>query len=272
MADTQAFSFKDSSVAATYNDVLVPLLFAPWAKSIVEDNGPWEGRRVLDVATGTGIFASIVARAVGPEGAVTGVDINKEMLALAKEHCENTVPRVQFIESSAQSMDIPGDSMDFVACQQGFQFFSDKDEAAREMHRVLCEGGKVYVSTWRTVEECEFFGAICGALDKIGEGEISEMMRLPFDYIDDKQLEEHFKAAGCKSVQVLCEEKDLMMDGGVSQAIEVAYATPIRPRLLALSEQKQDEFRNALSELLNDLSPDGKNMGRMVANVLVGQK
>lgn len=272
MSDTQKFSFSDSSIAGVYDSVLVPILFQPWAARLVEEHQPWEGRRVLDIATGSGIFAQLVAAKVGPDGTVHGIDINTEMLALAKKRCEGIIPEVKFTETAAHSLKIPGDSIDYVVCQQGFQFFPDKDGAAREMYRVLCAGGKAVISTWRSVTECQYFGTICHALNTMDEQEISDMMRLPFDFMPESQLAGHFEEAGFSNVRVSRQEQNLFVRGGVKDATEVAYATPIRQKLLALPDERQAEFRNILSELISDLSSDGITMGRMVSNVLTGEK
>ena len=272
MSEPQKFSFGDNSVASAYDNILVPVLFEPWAARLIKDYGPWEGREVLDLATGSGIFAQLAAEQVGPGGTVLGIDISGEMLALAKARCADLSSVVKFIESPAHPLAIPGKSIDFAVCQQGFQFFPDKDTAAGEIYRVLRLGGQVVITTWRPVTECEFFGAICSALNMIGEPEISDMMRRPFDFMPDSQLTGHFESAGFMNVQLSHQEQDLVLDSGVTQAIEVAYATPIRPKLLGLSDEKQVEFQKAVTKILNELSNDGITMGRMVSSVLSGEK
>lgn len=72
MTKSDQFSFSGDSVASAYNNVLVPVLFKPWAISLIEEQGPWEGRRVLDLATGTGIVAQLLAQRVGSEGKERG--------------------------------------------------------------------------------------------------------------------------------------------------------------------------------------------------------
>ena len=126
MSEKQEFSFGDNSVASAYDNVLVRYLFEPWAVRLIEENQPWEGRRVLDLATGTGIVAQQLAGQVGPGGNVIGIDINSEMLALARKRCADLNSVVKFIECSAHPLDIPSNSIDVVVCQQGFQFFPDK--------------------------------------------------------------------------------------------------------------------------------------------------
>jgi len=266
------FSFGDDSVANAYDNVLVPVLFEPWANRLVDEYRPWTGRRVLDLATGTGIVAQLLAEQVGPSGKVLGSDINGEMLALARERCADLTNAVEFIESPAHPLDITSNSLDYVVCEQGFQFFPDKGAAAQEIYRVLRAGGKFIATTWYPVVECQFFGTICEALDAINEPEIGAMMRIPFDSMPWSVLPPHFEVAGFVNVGLERQEQDFVLAGGVTQAIEVAYATPIGPQLRALTDERQDLFRKTLTELLHELSDDGITMGRMVTNVLSADK
>jgi ubiquinone/menaquinone biosynthesis C-methylase UbiE len=272
MNETREFSFGDDSVASAYDSSLVPVLFEPWAVQLIEEHRPWEGRRVLDLATGTGIVAQLLAGQVGPSGKVLGTDTNGKMLALARKRCGGLTPSVEFIECTAHPLEISSDSIDFVVCQQGFQFFPDKRAAAQEIYRVLCNGGKVISTTWRPVAECQFFGTICNALNAIGEPEISDMMRVPFDFMPESELTSHFESAGFANVQLRRQEQDLVIGGGVTHAFGVAYSTPIGPKLRALPDERQVQFQKTLTELLQELSDDGITMGRMVSNVLSAEK
>ena len=272
MSENQGFSFGDNSVASAYDNVLVRFLFEPWAVQLVEEHQPWEGRSVLDLATGTGIVAQQIARHVGPGGNVIGTDINSEMLALAKKRCADLNPVVKFIECPAHPLEISSSSIDIVVCQQGFQFFPDKLAAAQEIYRVLRDGGKVIASTWQPVTECEYFGAICDALSSIGEQELADMMRVPFDFMPESELTSHFEEAGFDNVMLRQQEQDLVIEGGVMDAIHVAYSTPIGPKLSALPDKQQEQFRKAFSELLHILCNGRNTMGRMVSNVLSADK
>ena len=182
METTPEFSFGNQSVALEYDTVLVPILFEPWASQLVEDFGPWQGLTVLDLATGTGVLAKELGKEVGHTGKVIGVDINGEMLRLAKQKCADVPSAVEMIQSPADQLEFPPGSVDVVVCQQGFQFFPDQFAVAREIMKVLRIGGKVVISTWCPVSECELFGAICSALESIGEAALSNKMRVPFDF------------------------------------------------------------------------------------------
>ncbi len=272
MSESQTFEFGDTSVANAYDDVLVPVLFKPWAERLISAHQPWAGRAVLDLATGTGIVARLLADQVGSDGKVVAADINGEMLAIAKRRCADVDSVVSFVESPAHPLDVADATVDVVVCQQGFQFFPDRGAAAQEMHRVLRPGGRVIVSTWRPVTECEFFGAVCSALNSIGVSEIADAMRVPFDFMPETELASHFDAAGFASVEVKQQEQDLVLPGGAKHAIDAAYATPIAPKLRALSQEKQASFRHAMAQRIGELSSDGETMGRMVSNIVAAEK
>ena len=53
-----------------------------------------EGETVLDLGSGAGKICYILSQRVGPEGAVIGVDVNDEMLALARQYQDEMADRI----------------------------------------------------------------------------------------------------------------------------------------------------------------------------------
>ncbi len=266
------FSFGDDSIAKSYDKILVPSLFEPWAIHLIENNHPWVGNMVLDLACGTGVVTKELARNVGPNGRVIALDINGQMLDIAKSKCKKWENHIDFIEGSCESIAIAESSIDVVVCQQGFQFFPNKLSAALEIHRVLKPGGRVIVSTWCPVSECEIFGIICETLETLNENEISQMMRVPFDFMTMGELQEPFNTAGFLNIEVSKQEMGMYLDGEVDSALMVAYATPIAPKLKELSVEKQEEFNKIFAAKMQLISQDERNCGQMVSNVLSAHK
>ncbi len=266
------FSFGDDSIAKAYDTILVPSLFEPWASQLINDNKPWTSNNVLDLACGTGVITKELSKSVGSKGKVIALDINNQMLKLAKLKCNEWANKIEFIEGSADSIDIPNNSIDKVVCQQGFQFFPNKKDAAFEIYRVLKPKGKAIISTWCPVSECEIFGAICDTLELLNLFEISQMMRVPFDCLTQEELMESFNDIGFSNIQISKQEKKLFLVGGIDKAITFAYATPIGPKLTALSIEKQKEFKELFIDKLQVLSHTEGNIGRMVTNVLNVEK
>lgn len=271
MSDSSDFSFDDDSVAGAYADVLVPILFEPWARGLIELNQAWGGCHVLDLATGTGIVAQLLASKVGASGTVVGMDMNQEMLNAARVRAES-LQNLTFAASPAEQLDCQSSSFDHVVCQQGFQFFSDREVSSREIYRVLKGGGSVMLSVWRPVAECDYFGAICDSLESIDQHAIAKAMRVPFDFLPVSELVHPFESAGFAVVDVHVEQRDFVMSGGLDQAIKAAYSTPIGPKLRALPEGTQARFVEAFRARVSALSGDEVTMGKMTADVLVATK
>ena len=268
MNDKVEFNFGNESIAQAYDTILVPSLFEPWAIQIIQDNMEWAGLCVLDLACGTGVVTKELAHHVNPNGGVTALDINRQMLDLAKLKCAEWDDHIEFIEGSAESIAISDNTFDIVVCQQGFQFFPNKNASAKEIQRVLKSGGKAIISTWCSVSECEIFGAICESLEFLDEINISKMMRVPFDNISQEELKSPFVNAEFSSVTISRQEKDLYLKGGLDRAIDMAYATPIGPKLKELSRGKQERFKEVFSNKVKMISRDGSDCGRMTTNVL----
>jgi ubiquinone/menaquinone biosynthesis C-methylase UbiE len=271
MSEPGAFSFGGRGIAEGYDDVMVPILFGPWAARLVAEHEGWAGATVLDLASGTGVVARELADRVGPEGGVIASDLSGGMLEVARRRCEGSVPPVRFVESPANPLDLPDASVDAVVCQQGFQFFPDRPAAAREVARVLRGGGRVLVSTWRPVNECELFGWICDALHACDAPEVAALMRVPFDFLPASELRAIFEGVGFVDVEVDRRAHPMLSTGGAEQALAIAYGSPIGPKLAALSEDRRVAFRRALVERV-ERSTDGSTLGQMAANLLSARK
>ena len=129
--------------AQAYDDYLVPSMFRPWARVLLDRAALRPVERVLDLACGSGVVAREAAGRVGVHGQVAALDLNPAMLAVARTHAAAPgAPDIAWTQGSAQAMPFPGASFDVVLCQQGFQFFPDRALAAAEMHRVLVPGGR----------------------------------------------------------------------------------------------------------------------------------
>jgi SAM-dependent methyltransferase len=98
--------------------------------------------RVLDVGTGPGRFGAFFAR----RGCrVTGVDLNPDMLEIARETArrERVEGRFDVVPGSATDLSQfdPG-SFDTVLCMELFDHLPDLDRALHEMARTLKPGGR----------------------------------------------------------------------------------------------------------------------------------
>lgn len=110
------------------------------------------GADVLEIAPGPGYFAMEMAR----RGAhVTGIDISRTMVEIAKEHAAQDGLEIDFQHGDATQLPFPDGRFDLIVCQAAFKNFLHPLGALDEMHRVLRPGGEAVIddmrheATWR---------------------------------------------------------------------------------------------------------------------------
>jgi ubiquinone/menaquinone biosynthesis C-methylase UbiE len=108
-----------------------------------------EGDRVLDVGCGFGDTAIQLARIVGPQGEVVGIDCCDAFLAAAEADREQAgVDNVRFLRGDAE-VALPEGAFDFVFARFGTMFFANPVAGLRNMRRALRPGGRMTHIVWR---------------------------------------------------------------------------------------------------------------------------
>lgn len=115
------------------------------AARLVEVAAPHKGEHVLDVGTGTGLVAHLVAPRVNP-GTVIGIDLSGQMLALART---KKGKNVQFMGMAAEHLVFRPGSFELVTMGESLAYFADPTAALAEAARVLQPGGRLAVSCQR---------------------------------------------------------------------------------------------------------------------------
>ena len=270
LTDPAQFRFDDQSVPARYDERLVPRLFHPWAEALVGRLAPERAIRALDVATGPGTVARVLAKMIGAKGQVAACDASPSMIARAEG--KGPVARgapIAYTVGPAVPLPYPADTFQAVTCQQGLQFFPDGLAALTEIHRVLVPGGRLALSVWHPLENCPVPQAYQRALQCAGQPALADLMRIPHPHWTGEDLTARARQAGFGYVQVLTDERDLVFPGGIVEATEAYLGTPIGPLVGALPEEERARIAvEALTAFAPLLSPDGVR-GPMRAWVLL---
>ena len=107
------------------------------------------GSRVLDVCCGAGASALPAAEAVGPTGNVTGVDLAKQLLELARTKAiQRRLGNIEFEVGDMLALRFPVASFDAVVCVFGIFFVPDMTRAVSELWSRVRPYGKLAVTTW----------------------------------------------------------------------------------------------------------------------------
>lgn len=108
--------YRDPATARTFDDrrfggPIGELVATTQARVLTEFVGCLQGRRILDVGTGTGRAALLLARG-GAE--VTGIDASEEMLAVARRRAADECVDVRFLTGDAHALEFPDRAFDVV--------------------------------------------------------------------------------------------------------------------------------------------------------------
>src|SRR5437588_9329851 len=115
MTDATPFQFNDPSVPKAYDELLVPRLFEPWAKLLLDEAALQPGECVLDIATGPGTVARLAAMRLGPQGRVVATDIAQPMLDIAKGKIQSPASAaIEYLLSPAAPLAVPAQAFDAV--------------------------------------------------------------------------------------------------------------------------------------------------------------
>jgi demethylmenaquinone methyltransferase/2-methoxy-6-polyprenyl-1,4-benzoquinol methylase len=136
------------SVATRYdlmNDLMSAGLHRLWKRFTVEQSMARPGERVLDVAGGTGDLTRLFAQRVGPRGSVVTTDINGPMLRRGRDRLLDDGLILPTVQCDAEKLPFPDEHFDCVCVAFGLRNMTHKEEALREMNRVLKPGGKLLV-------------------------------------------------------------------------------------------------------------------------------
>jgi ubiquinone/menaquinone biosynthesis C-methylase UbiE len=272
MADATRFQFTNPSVPKAYEEFLVPRLFEPWAKLLLGEVKLQAGEAVLDVATGPGTVARLAALRVGPRGRIVASDIAPPMLDIARaKPALDGAAAIEYVESLAAPLAAPDGAFDAVLCQQGLQFFPDRSAALVEMRRVLRTNGRAGIAVWAELERNQIFAAFHAALRGTVPDELADLIRAPFSWPSGAELKAAAEAAGFRQVHLLTPTLPMVLESGVEQAVQAFAATPVAPGVAALPRHVQDAFFKQLRSEMAKLLKDGKVIGHMTSNIVVGR-
>ncbi len=111
-----------------------------WQQALVRELPKDRYLHILDVGTGTGFFALLLAE----EGyRVTGIDLTPAMIEEAGREANDVHAKATFMVMDAQKLSFADGSFDAVITRNLTWTLPEPEEAYREWHRVLRKGGKL---------------------------------------------------------------------------------------------------------------------------------
>lgn len=255
MNEQSGYQVTDS--AAQMYEKYATLFMGQFVADLLEIAALQPGERVLDLACGTGVVARHAASVVGAAGQVTGLDINAGMLAAARAMPPKSgAAAINWVEGSAIAMSLPNASFEVILCQQGLQFFPDRDAALREMLRVLVPGGRAVLSVWKSPSP--YNDAVGEALDRFTNAGIATKYRASRVVPNAEALHHMIVAAGFRSVAIHPRTVTIHQPGIEAFVLGHLSGGPVASAIAVLGDEGRAAFaRQVKTELQGYAEGDG---------------
>jgi ubiquinone/menaquinone biosynthesis C-methylase UbiE len=223
MADqTTAFT---GSVPENYDRYLGPMLFAPYARDLVQRIPQRDDICVLELACGTGIVTARL-RAYLPESArLCATDLNKGMLNFAKT--KHSAPGIEWQLADMMALPFADESFDYVLCQFGMMFLPDKVSAMREARRVLKEDGRFLFNVWDSLEANDLSRVAHETIVSFFPSDPPRFYETPFGSYDAEAMRGFLDTAGFRNVEMTPVEFECVSPTAHDAATGLVQGTPI---------------------------------------------
>jgi ubiquinone/menaquinone biosynthesis C-methylase UbiE len=221
-----------------------------------------KGERVIDIGCGCGGTTFELARRVGAEGSVLGLDISAPMLDYAREHAPRDL-KVEFVQADATVYPFQPASADLLFSRFGVMFFADPTASFSNMRKAVKPRGRVVFACWR---EPRANGWMMIPLQAVYQ-HVPKMPQLgpedpgPFSFGSEDRVRRILAGAGFSDIQL--KQQDLALDIALGRGLDGAANAAIAfgPANRALDGQP-DNVRAAATqsvrEALTKYEKDGK--------------
>jgi len=253
----------------------------PVSEQLIRSAGISYGQTVLDVATGTGEPALTIAKIVGRNAKVIGVDLSPEMLEVAKQEAASqdltNVLDFQVVKDESLSM-FSDNTFDSVVCRNGLMFMPDPVKALKAFLRVLKPRGRASVTVWGSPDKSPVMSIVMKTISK-HVPDMSQRLAEPspgtpggaFSIASADTLREYFLKAGFSNFNAEKIEVTIAQTDTAEQFWEgMINVTGFLVLLLSkLPDEKKIAIKNDVIESLNKIFPSGSPV-RFTGELILG--
>jgi len=258
------------SVPASYDRLMVPLIFRPYGEELAQRARAFEPRRILETAAGTGAVTEALHDAL-PNTEIVATDLNQPMLDVAAERV--SANNVRYLAADAQELPFDDASFDLVVCQFGAMFFPDRVRAHAEARRVLREGGHYLLAIWDRIERNPLTDISQQTLVELFPDNPPLFMREgPFSYTDPGAIEGDLRAAGFEQVRIDTVEKRSRASSPHDAAAALCYGTPMGVEIQDREPGSLDRVFEAVKRKFHAFERDGEVDAPMSAHIVTATR
>jgi SAM-dependent methyltransferase len=179
-------------------------MIAPLGQALLNQAAYTEGERVIDVGCGAGATTLEIARRVGAQGSVLGLDVSPVLIAAAKRRAVAAkVPKVSFRCGDAAAVEFEGPAFARLFSRFGLMFFPEPWAAFAHLHTFLARGGRADFSVWAPLRENEWLAKVMGvAREHVELPEVEPRTPGPFALDDPNYVRELLTRGGFGEIRI----------------------------------------------------------------------
>lgn len=238
---------------------------APLGQAAMAALAPAPGEAIADIGCGCGDTVLDLARAVGPDGSVIGLDISEPMLEVARARIAQAgLKQASVIAADAQTHPFAPASLDAVYSRFGVMFFHQPLAAFANMRTALKPGGRLAFVCWRPLAENPWMGVpLQAALKHVPPPPppADPFQPGPFAFADPERLGGILAEAGFGDIDIAPHDQ---MIGGNDLERSMLLSQKVGPLGMLLRENpgKREALVASLREALEPhVTPDGVLLG-----------
>lgn len=224
---------------------------APLGQAAIAALAPQRGERILDIGCGSGGTSRELARLVGPEGAVVGVDISAPLLDLARKRSAR-IQSLDFVEGDAQSIPLQPRAFDAVFSRFGVMFFDDPVAGFRNIHHALKPGARLSFVCWRGVQENPIFSLPLAAAAAFIPPPVptDPNMPGPFAFSDADRIDAILAQAGFTALEI-CPQDHMVSMGDLETSVRLALRSGLLGSIIGAQPDLYHRVRPAVTAALS---------------------
>lgn len=229
-----------------------------FSDKLLDKANPSSDEIVLDVGCGGGANSIEIARRVGQNGRVTGIDISTAILEIAQTRGEQ-ISNLEFINSDAATADLGEGIYDLVFSRFGVMFFSDPVQAFSNLRSALKPSGRIVFLCWRSMEENPWMNVPAQAAFSIVPPQgppPSEDAPGPFSMASSERVKRLLTDAGLQTINMEAMDVDMKL-GGIDDAVDYFMKMgPAAAALMEADEARKQAAAKAIHDALKQFETD----------------
>jgi len=165
------------------NDFMSLGIHRIWKKDLIQLMNPSKGKKLIDVACGTGDLGKLYLDSVGANQKILCVDPNKGMIKKGKSKLKK-YKNIKWIIASAENLPVQDNSCDYYTISFGLRNTKNLNKALSEAYRILKPGGRYLCLEFSKIENSNlnsFYKNYSKLIPLIGKIVVGE--KEPYEYL-----------------------------------------------------------------------------------------